>query len=69
MSYYKTCENCGSNLDPGEICDCTKKVLPILDQTTVSSNPVKAKLPSSSVNKRKNGNMSYCNKLNRNVGG
>lgn len=22
MAYYKTCRNCGSNLDPGEICDC-----------------------------------------------
>lgn len=22
MSYFKTCPNCGANLDPGEICDC-----------------------------------------------
>lgn len=22
MAYYKTCGVCGSNLDPGEICDC-----------------------------------------------
>jgi hypothetical protein len=22
MSYYRTCPDCGSNLDPGEICDC-----------------------------------------------
>ena len=22
MSYYRTCPECGCNLDPGEICDC-----------------------------------------------
>lgn len=22
MPYYRVCPNCGSNLDPGEICDC-----------------------------------------------
>jgi hypothetical protein len=22
MSYYRTCSDCGSNLDPGETCDC-----------------------------------------------
>ena len=22
MAYYKTCPECGANLDPGEICDC-----------------------------------------------
>ena len=22
MSYYRTCPVCGSNLDPGERCDC-----------------------------------------------
>ena len=22
MPYYKTCDKCGSNLDPGEKCDC-----------------------------------------------
>ena len=22
---YRTCENCGANLDPGESCDCAKK--------------------------------------------
>ena len=22
MSFYKTCPNCGANLDPGERCDC-----------------------------------------------
>lgn len=22
MPYYVTCPNCGSNLDPGEVCDC-----------------------------------------------
>lgn len=22
--YYRVCERCGCNLDPGEKCDCTK---------------------------------------------
>ena len=22
MAYYRTCEHCGANLDPGEKCDC-----------------------------------------------
>lgn len=22
MAYFRTCPLCGSNLDPGEICDC-----------------------------------------------
>jgi len=22
--YYKTCDNCGANLDPNETCDCQK---------------------------------------------
>lgn len=22
MSYYRTCPHCGSNLDPGEVCEC-----------------------------------------------
>ena len=25
MAYFKTCEYCGDNLDPGERCDCNKK--------------------------------------------
>lgn len=25
MAYYNTCPNCGSNLDPGEKCDCTNE--------------------------------------------
>ena len=25
MAYYRTCSHCGSNLDPGEICDCEQK--------------------------------------------
>ena len=24
MPYYHTCPECGSNLDPGEKCDCDK---------------------------------------------
>ena len=22
MAYYRTCQYCGCNIDPGEICDC-----------------------------------------------
>lgn len=25
MAYYSTCPNCGSNLDPGEKCDCERR--------------------------------------------
>lgn len=25
MPYYRTCHICGSNLDPGETCDCMEK--------------------------------------------
>ncbi len=24
-NYFHTCQYCGSNLDPGEICDCTSQ--------------------------------------------
>lgn len=23
---YNPCPNCGANLDPGEVCDCEKKI-------------------------------------------
>ena len=25
MAYYHVCPDCGSNLDPGEICDCKSR--------------------------------------------
>lgn len=25
MAYYHVCPNCGSNLDPGETCDCERE--------------------------------------------
>ena len=25
MAYYRTCPHCGSNLDPGERCECQEK--------------------------------------------
>ena len=28
-TYYRTCPDCGCNLDPGEICDCKKDNTPI----------------------------------------
>lgn len=24
-TYFKICDSCGANLDPGEICDCQKE--------------------------------------------
>lgn len=27
-TYYRTCSECGCNLDPGEICDCKKESSP-----------------------------------------
>lgn len=28
MAYYNICPNCGSNLDPGETCDCERESQP-----------------------------------------
>lgn len=28
MPYYKTCQSCGSHLDPGERCDCKGRSFP-----------------------------------------
>lgn len=33
MAYYKTCPECGSALDPGEICDCKEKA--VLDAANI----------------------------------
>ena len=33
MAYYRTCPNCGDNLDPGERCECQDK-----RKTTPSGN-------------------------------
>lgn len=38
MAYYITCPNCGSNLDPGERCDCQMEKHP-------EPEPKKKKLP------------------------
>lgn len=27
MAYYNVCPSCGSNLDPGEKCDCEKETV------------------------------------------
>lgn len=26
---YRTCPDCGANLDPGEICDCKENAAPV----------------------------------------
>ncbi len=28
MGYARQCPECGAYLDPGEVCDCTKKAAP-----------------------------------------
>jgi len=33
VSYYRTCPDCGVNLDPGEICDCQDKSRAKLEET------------------------------------
>ena len=40
MAQYRTCEICGANLDPGEICDCTKKedASPAMETPSASNN-------------------------------
>lgn len=25
MAYFRQCDRCGANLDPGEVCDCNSK--------------------------------------------
>lgn len=37
MSYYKTCPDCGANLDPGEVCECECR--PIA-RITICSTPM-----------------------------
>lgn len=32
-NYYKTCPDCGANLDPGEICDCNPNNPPFITDT------------------------------------
>lgn len=32
MPYYKTCEHCGANLDPGERCTCKDQKCVICDE-------------------------------------
>lgn len=50
MSYYKTCPECGSALDPGEICDCRNEArtkqgqTPIEEQSKNSRGTEKAAL-------------------------
>lgn len=34
MAYYHACGFCGSNLDPGEICDCVERARAIRQETT-----------------------------------
>lgn len=37
MSYYATCPICGSNLDPGEVCECSKEKSPCATNTEAIS--------------------------------
>lgn len=37
MSYYNVCPICGSNLDPGEKCDCQKEHKPLEENTEATT--------------------------------
>lgn len=37
--FYKTCPDCRANLDPNEVCDCTKKET-VLQQQKQSPNKI-----------------------------
>lgn len=40
MSIYRTCPQCGANLDPGERCDCKEKSA-VRRESTQADNPNK----------------------------
>ena len=42
MSYYNTCPECGSNLDPGERCTCKKGVTTSADQRITPQHTAEA---------------------------
>lgn len=35
--YYHTCEKCGANLDPGEVCDCEKVQTEEMDEDDIKA--------------------------------
>lgn len=43
MAYYRTCPHCGSNLDPGERCDCQDKRKTALSAANTQSGKAKRK--------------------------
>lgn len=40
MSWFKTCDGCGANLDPGEICDCKEKAAPKLEPSEAAQGNI-----------------------------
>ena len=38
MAYYRTCPDCGSNLDPGEECGCKRKTARAATRTVIQRN-------------------------------
>lgn len=42
MPYYRTCPDCGSRLDPGEICDCQDNEEAAPDATNIQSGKVES---------------------------
>ena len=46
-TYYHTCEYCGSNLDPGERCDCqtAQKALRSVFSAKVEKEPKRTEKP------------------------
>ena len=51
-SYYRTCPLCGSNLDPGEHCDCEQEGRGIKDAIDRSSKGSKAGLQKKMVRRK-----------------
>lgn len=43
MAYYRTCEFCGTNLDPGERCDCREEYEDARVRLQDSKSPVQPK--------------------------
>lgn len=44
MSYYRSCRDCGANLDPGERCDCKEEKETAASATNTDSGRVERDL-------------------------
>lgn len=39
MPYYRTCPECGCNLDPGEVCDCCREPPKVAEKVAHKKEP------------------------------